>query len=1025
MLRFLLICLFAVGAFRGSGAEELLRNGSFREGEKEWRLLRYGTGEKAALSFTGEGCRIDAPESDGQVGSLQLTQVLALDFRREYRVEFTVKRESFGSLLLSFRTGGEPRRNLGLARTVELPPGASKHSFFFSPLSVEEKDGFSEICFQLGALSGRTELSDISVTEVAAKPLKPGDTWKLFLHDPGVYDRIPDDSCRAVTVPFQPVPGKRHVIDFGKPGGQCAALYQEFDSAEEYSARLGFSADYFMEIFLNGKSIYSTMGGGNGSTQFSTSDHIVTLPVKKGRNLLAIRVRSGSGGWRLVYGVPERPVRYLPDDTWKAVNTDKLHIRPGSALDLSGQIEAPAGKYGRARLGADGLIEFEKRQGKAVRFHGFSSGIPEEIWRGGSEREFRVKADRYAAAVRRQGYNLFRMHGLDGWIMYGTSENMKFSPRYLDRWDYLIAAFKREGIYVQCVILSFGLYQSEQNFRSTFEKRNMHKMLFHMGNRFERERFRAAAEKLLNHVNPYTGLAWKDEPAIAFVEYYNEAFLGVGRYAEAAVRFPEDHKRVLAVWNRWLRRRKPELHSRVEPVEIPAASDPLFNDYARFLEERISETNRWCEKAVRKAGYSGLTTQNSSFQLHALAAGWETLQVVDNHIYFCHPSDWDNPGSVVGQSSAAGEAASYFRSLVAGRLAGRPQLVGEFNFCFWNSWQHEAALVFNAYAAYQNFSGLAIHSDPVPAQGGNYSIQTFSSGTNPVLRAAQFLSNMFFLRGDITPSPHLVTLNVPPDYLHAGTNGMDAVSGEQSKLALLCGFGVAFPGLPAYPGAAAWKAELGIAPVGSAYVESHGWHVSVADRTDRSRYLDGMVAELKRRGILAPENISVPSKGVFQSDTGELTLRARENLVKAVTPRTEAVTLRKGRSEQLGILRIESVSADACIGLTSIDNLPLVRSRRMVLVCATEMVNTGMELTAGHARLVKLGVGPGLMRTGGFEFSVSGKNADGWKLYALNLVGERTEALPLQAENGRLVIRLDTARLKNGNTPFFELVCEP
>ena len=97
----------------------------------------------------------------------------------------------------------------------------------------------------------------------------------------------------------------------------------------------------------------------------------------------------------------------------------------------------------------------------------------------------------------------------------------------------------------------------------------------------------------------------------------------------------------------------------------------------------------------------------------------------------------------------------------------------------------------------------------------------------------------------------------------------------------------------------------------------------------------------------------------------------------------------------------------------------------MVLVCATEMVNTGMELTAGHARLVKLGVGPGLMRTGGFEFSVSGKNADGWKLYALNLVGERTEALPLQAENGRLVIRLDTARLKNGNTPFFELVCEP
>lgn len=43
------------------------------------------------------------------------------------------------------------------------------------------------------------------------------------------------------------------------------------------------------------------------------------------------------------------------------------------------------------------------------------------------------------------------------------------------------------------------------------------------------------------------------------------------------------------------------------------------------------------------------------------------------------------------------------------------------------------------------------------------------------------------------------------------------------------------------------------------------------------------------------------------------------------------------------------------------------------------------------------------------------------KVYALHLDGTRFAELPCSLENGRLILALDTSKLKNG-TPFFEIV---
>ena len=97
-------------------------------------------------------------------------------------------------------------------------------------------------------------------------------------------------------------------------------------------------------------------------------------------------------------------------------------------------------------------------------------------------------------------------------------------------------------------------------------------------------------------------------------------------------------------------------------------------------------------------------------------------------------------------------------------------------------------------------------------------------------------------------------------------------------------------------------------------------------------------------------------------------------------------------------------------------------SRRMVIVYATEVVNSGMVLGAGRARLVKPGSGPGLLRTGEFTLSIQNRNGGTWKLYALTLAGEREEELPVEYRNSALILSVNTAKLKGANTPFFELV---
>ena len=131
--------------------------------------------------------------------------------------------------------------------------------------------------------------------------------------------RIPEES-KTFTL------GRDHRIDLdtvsgqaGKEGEECI-VYNTFELEEDRELGFGAGADWWLEAYLNGEKIYSTMKYGNEVGSFSADNHVFTGNGKKGKNLLAVIVRRGATSWSfcwkeksLLSASPSMPVTVTAD----------------------------------------------------------------------------------------------------------------------------------------------------------------------------------------------------------------------------------------------------------------------------------------------------------------------------------------------------------------------------------------------------------------------------------------------------------------------------------------------------------------------------------------------------------------------------------------------------------------------------------------------------------------------------------------------------------------------------------------
>jgi hypothetical protein len=192
-----------------------------------------------------------------------------------------------------------------------------------------------------------------------------------------------------------------------------------------------------------------------------------------------------------------------------------LDDAPKNATDISHKLDAPAGKHGFVRNGGGHFVTDAGR----IQFWGTNTCFGAN---------FLKKEDCNAVAERlaRFGINCVRLHHIDyHHIWHGGAGEAKtlmtFDKEQLDKLDYYIFALKKRGIYV-----NLNLHVSRHlDERDGFPKRGL-STNYNKGvdNYYEPfiEADKRYARDLLNHVNPYTGNAYKDEPSIAMVEINNE-----------------------------------------------------------------------------------------------------------------------------------------------------------------------------------------------------------------------------------------------------------------------------------------------------------------------------------------------------------------------------------------------------------------------------------------------------------------------------------------------------------------------
>ncbi|MHC4300850.1 MAG: glycoside hydrolase 5 family protein, partial [Planctomycetota bacterium] len=217
--------------------------------------------------------------------------------------------------------------------------------------------------------------------------------------------------------------------------------------------------------------------------------------------------------------------RYGPVEASKWYSGALLHDK--SPVDISFLNHKPAGKFGFVKARGDKLI-FEN--GEEVRF-----------W-GGNIAAYAIFADKehirvQAKRIAQLGYNLMRIHHHDsmGWvgrtvIDKSRVDSQHLDPEVMDRLDYWIKCLRDEGVYVWLDLHVGRLFKegdgigeglAEMQRKSKRPGGAEGKGYCYFNDRIE-QLMKDFNAKYMSHVNKYTSLAYKDDPAIMGLLITNE-----------------------------------------------------------------------------------------------------------------------------------------------------------------------------------------------------------------------------------------------------------------------------------------------------------------------------------------------------------------------------------------------------------------------------------------------------------------------------------------------------------------------
>lgn len=665
-----------------------------------------------------------------------------------------------------------------------------------------------------------------------------------------------------------------------------------------------------------------------------------------------------------------------------------LDVEPGSALDWSNLSAGPAGTKGwlKASAANPGTFEFEREPGMPVRFYGTNVGT-------GAQSPDHADAVRFADRLRARGYNSLRIHHHEmapwakdsGWLDPNAPDTLTFHPDRMEKFDYFFAELKKRGIYVTTdLYVSRPVKASEIVANATGDYAYKFKHMVCVSERAY-ENWKEYSRRLLNHVNPHTGLAYKDDPALTTLVLINEGNLG------------NDLADLLAVpwegilWNAEFEKWKKQKNQTGE-WGGPECRRFLWDIHRRTQKRMIDFLRNEIRSRQLITDMNGWTDEWGAQVCRA------EFDFVDNHMYWDHPhflgGAWQLPsrgGNGGGSAISAGGAGLH---VAASRLIDKPFTITEFHFVPPNPFRAESGLLYGAFAAIQDWSGLyrfAYSGNPKNTFSPE-PVGFFDIVNDPITQIAEYAAVALFIRGDLPAADHALVVAAPEAEFLA--RGHERVGIKAEKLGWLFKLGSKV-GAGQVPGAIAMAPGAGSAEEALAAAKTNGW-LPAANRTDLAN-------------------------GVYQDTTGGVTLETGPGVLTIDTPKTAGFAGPADTTGTAGPLTIGLKGSWAAAWASTVDGKPIKDSARILFAHITDVKNTGDKFAGRDQRVLESwGTLPYLVKAGKAAVSLKHPKAKSLKVWRLDLTGKRTARMQSRVVKGALTFTANTATTPDG-TLLYEI----
>ncbi|HYN53305.1 MAG TPA: hypothetical protein VES38_01215 [Methylotenera sp.] len=756
------------------------------------------------------------------------------------------------------------------------------------------------------------------------------------------------------------------------------------------------------------------------------------------------------------------PTSFASD--WVPVKDGSLMIEEGSILDFSNLVPHPKTIESRVIINSQGHFSLENDPEKSVRFLIGSLGF---VTAHGGFPSHAI-TDAYVTQFRMHGYNMARLDFVEDTLMEGRAKDFDYNPEQLDRFYYLVAALKRNGIYLMLNGITGG-----NGAYGNISERWIGQKGLGLGVYFETEK-QAHWKKLIatiyGSVNPYTGVTILKDPTLAGLILVNEGGLVMlSRQGVSDTLKPHFSKWLKAKYGSnkalkvaWGSELKADENFEKNQINFPkpdAWTSRRMSDLQQFFGASEKTTADWMTQYLRQLGYTGSVTSFDNWQSPAAQASRAQFDWVDMHDYFAEPSSFVAAGSVMRQDSLIENHGSYVRTLMANKHLGKAYTVSEFGQVFWNKYRRESGLAIPAYAALQSWDGICQHSTAVelsysgmPGQGRKDIIYPFGVGLDPISRATETLAALLYLRGDVAPAQHTISVKLTPQDAYDNSAHLGNTPNDISKLALVTGLGlnwqsgndakttqktkkIPYDAQMEYnkPGIVLSKSGINkeVKPsenlglkldnLAKKYTGGLAYKISKVKMIADDRW-SARVKNLRDAQLIGTNNLTNAEEGIYQSDTGEIILNSQQKKMTVITPKTEAIVFDELVPINLNNLSVLSADSAALVAVSSMDDQPLATSKRMLLVLSTDARNTDMRFSDdAKTTLLDLGKKPVLVRSVKIKLALKNINKSQLKVFSTNLSGQRQDAIKLKQTDTTIEFELDTGKLTHGATTYFEI----